>query len=816
MKRSKCFVAAALPAALAMSLGEARAQVEEIIVTARKRAESLQDVPLSVSAFTFTQIERAGIARIDDIAKLTPSLVFDQHFGAQDTRPTIRGLPASRGRPPIGVLIDGVDVSSEAISTAGGGNLLNLRLIDVERIEVVKGPQSALYGRVAFGGAINYVTRSPGDEFAARGSATVGSHGTYEAVGSVEGPAADTLGLRAYAGYSRSDGFHRDTISGDRLGGYESVQGSLAATLRPSDAFEAKAALSYGKNETEQQPYLQLSSADNSSVVIPLPANVAGRRIGNFTVPASIRGPAPGEFRANRVVRVSLNPRTLKEYPGADLETLFGRLHAKYDVGAFTIESTTAYLRADSSVFQDIDGFGAKPVQVALPAPGGIGEPLPSTFEFNTDGRTTQFSEDFRLSSLDTEGFRWKIGGLYWREKATQDNRSFAVLLTAPGASAGLNNVLANNPAITSTDETRNTKHYSVYGVIEYDVAAAFTVGVEARKYWEDFVYGFPTSQIALGPGLTPVRTAPGAPGPKGLPLSQDFFAPKFFVESRVNDDAMLYASVAKGVKPGGISTVGTFNRLSDNIYRPEKLWNYEIGAKTTFLDGRAVFNPSAFYMDYTDKQISTLVVDPTTASGFRGVVSNASGARVYGLELDTRFAVTDQFDAAFAYTFLDAKYTDFDVFTRTPASIAYAGECEIVEVGTGTQSTQCRLDLSGNRLERAPRHAASATLTYTYPLAGGLEVVGEVAGQVQSRRFFDEFNGQWFGGFVNVDVRLTLEAEAWSVTGYVDNLFDDKTIKSGFAQGDFFAFFSSPGSRSNVLLPPDPVRGGVRATYRF
>ncbi|MDX2221625.1 MAG: TonB-dependent receptor [Rhodospirillaceae bacterium] len=816
MKKPTRVFSAVTGAVLALPLSDAHAQVEEIIVTARKRAESLQEIPLAVTAFTFDQIERAGIARIDDIAKLTPSLVFDQAFSAQDTRPTIRGLPASRGRPPIGVLIDGVDVSSEAISTAGGGNLLNLRLIDVERIEVVKGPQSALYGRVAFGGAINYVTRSPGDEFAGRASASVGTHGTYEAVGSVEGPVADTLSLRAYGGYSRSDGYHRDTVSGDRLGGFESIQASMAANLQPSDVFEAKAALSYGKNESEQQAYLQISSADNSSIVVALPSNVAGRRIGNFTIPASIRAPEPGAFQPNRAVRISLNPRTLEKYPGADLETVLGRFHAEYDVGAFTIESTTAYLRADSSVFQDIDGFGARPVQVALPAPGGIGEPLPSTFEFNTDGKTTQFSEDFRLSSLDNEGLRWMVGGLYWREKATQDNRSFAVLLTAPGASAGLNNVLANNPAITSTDETRNTRHYSVYGVLEYDVTGAFTVGVEARQYWEKFVYGFPTSQIALGAGLTPVRTAAGAPGPKGLPLSQDYFAPKVFAEYRVNDDAMVYASIAKGVKPGGISTVGTFNRLSDNIYAPEKLWNYEIGAKTAFLDGRAVFNPAAFYMDYTDKQISTLVVDPTTASGFRGVVSNASGARVYGLELDTTLAVTDQFRTAFAYTYLDAKYTDFNVFTRTPASIAYAGECEIVEIGTGTQSTQCKLDLSGNRLERSPRHAASLTLTYTQPLAGDLELVGEVAAQAQSKRFFDEFNGQWFAGFSNVDVRLTLQSDAWSVTGYVDNLFDDKTIKSGFAQGDFFAFFTSPGSRSNVLLPPDPVRGGVRASYRF
>ena len=806
-----------LVSATSLGIESASAQIEEIIVTARKRAESLQEIPLAVTAFTATDIERAGIARIEDIAKLTPSLVFDQGFSAQDTRPTIRGLPATRGRPPIGVLIDGVDVSTEAVSTAGGGTLLNLRLLDVERIEVVKGPQSALYGRVAFGGAINYITKTSGPEFESKVSGTVASHGTYEIAGSASGPVAgEKLGLRGYAAYSRASGYHENTVSGKNLGGYESAQGTLTALATPSDSFRLVASVSYSENDTEQQPYVQISSADNSSVTVPLPSSVAGRRIGNFTIPASIRGPAPGEFKPNRTVRVSLNPKTQEDYPGAALDTVLGRVHAEYDFGLATIESTTAYLHANSTVFQDIDGFGAKPVAVTLPAPGGIGEPLPSTFEFFTDGWTQQVSEDFRISQLEDEGVRWMVGGLFWQEKATQDNRSYAILLTTPSASAGLNNVLANNPAITSTGESRNTEHTSLYGMLEYDVTSRFSVGIEARQYWEDFVYGFPTSQIGTGVGTTPVRTAPGAPGPKGLKLSQDYFAPKLFAEFKATDDALLYASAAKGVKPGGISTVGVFNRLADNIYSPEKLWNYELGAKTTLLDGRAIFNPAAFYMDYKDKQVSTLVVDPTAASGFRGVVSNAGGARVYGLELDTTLAVTDQLRLNAAYTHLDAKYTEFDVFTRTATSIAYAGECEIVEVGTGTQSTQCKLNLAGNKLERAPKHAVSGSIAFTQPLESGMELIAEAAVQYQSKRYFDEFNGQWFGGFANVDLRLTLESQAWSITGYVDNVFDEKTIKSGFAQGDFFAFFTSPGSRSNVLLSPEPIRGGVRASYRF
>ncbi|MGY8962404.1 MAG: TonB-dependent receptor [Rhodospirillales bacterium] len=792
--------------------------IEEIIVTARNREESLQNVPLSVTVFSSEMIERAGIARIDDIARLTPSLVFEQNFSAQDTRPIIRGLPASRGRPPIGVLIDGVDVSSEAVATAGGGNLLNLRLIDVDRIEVVKGPQSALYGRVAFGGAINYVTKRPGDEVSGSLNATAASHGTYEVVGAVEGPVVDeAMNIRLHAGYSRSDGYHENTVSDKNIGGYESAQASLTTALRLTENFTVDASVTYSKTDSEQQPYVAIGIANGTSVPLALPSNVAGKLTGNLRLPGSILAPPLGELRPNQTVNVSLNPRTLEDYPGSSLDTFFSRVHAEYDLGGAVIESTTGYLRAKSSVFQDIDGVGRKPVQVMFPLPGGIGEPLPSTFEFSTEGVTKQFSEDIKIGNINSDDkFRWLVGGLYWDEKSNQDNRSFAVLLINPTSSAGLNNVLAGNPRNTSTGESRETSHYSVYGLVEYDVSSSLTVGLEARQYWEDFVYGFPTSQIGFGLGLTPVATNPGAPGPKGLPLSQKYFAPKGYIEYQASEDVMVYGSIGKGVKPGGISTVGRFNRLEDNVFSAEQLWNYEIGAKTTWLDGRAIFNSALFYMDYTDKQVSTLVVDPTVATGFRSVIANAGAARVYGAEIDSRFALSEQFDFAFAYTFLDAKYTDFTIFTRSASNVAFSGECEVVEVGSGRSSTQCLLDLSGNNLERAPKHALSATLTYTQPITDSLELLAEASLQYQSKRYFTEYNGQWFGGFSNVDVRLGLQSEFWSITGYVDNLFDNKTIKSGFGQGDFFGFFTNRGSRAAVLNKADPIRGGIRASYRF
>jgi len=766
--------------------------------------------------FSSDQIERAGIVGFNDIARLTPSLILDRDFGGQDLRPTIRGLPATRGRPPVGILLNGVDVSSEAVGTAGGGLLLNMQQLDLERVEVVKGPQSALYGRVAFAGAVNYVTKRPGDTFEGKFNAQFASYGEYMVAGAVGGPVANGVRARISGAYSRGDGFYNNEVSGKRVGGYENFQIGAALDLDLSEAFTAQLDYIYTDSKQGQPAYYQYSLIDGSASPLALPSNVAGQRTGNLTLPATISAIPRGELLARDRVELSLNPRTGQDYPGSFVKTHFGTLALAYDFGAVQLTSRTGFVSAKTGVFQDIDGFGRAFQDVAFPAPGGVNEPLPFNFEFRVDTKTTQFSQNLQLGNLQASGFRWAVGGLYWYERVSQDNGTAATLFTNPAVSAGLNTVLAGNPSIISRDDGRKTTHWSAYGLAELDVTDKLIIGVEARYARENYVYNFTTSQLALGFGTGVTPTNPGPAGQRGVPFAENTFAPKVFAQYKATDDVMLYASAAKGVKPGGISTVGTFNNVADNGYRAETLWNYEIGVKSSLFDNRLLLNAAAFWMDYTDKQVSVLVVDTTQPAGVRGVTQNAGSARVRGLEIDTRIAITRDLSLTAAYTFLDAKYTDYTLNTRNASLIAQAGVCPIVTIGAGTQSTQCAVDLSGNRLERAPKHAASATLAYKTELKEGLSLLGEFAVQYQGERFLEDFNAQSFGEFAMADVRLTLSGDRWSVTAYVDNLFNDRTVKSAFTQGDFSGLFTSPGSRSFVLYAPDPRRGGVRFSTRW
>jgi outer membrane receptor protein involved in Fe transport len=791
-------------------------ETDTILVSARRRDESLQDVPLSVTVFDAEFIQRAGVMGFNDIARLTPSLILDRDFGGQDLRPTIRGLPATRGRPPVGILLNGVDITSEAVATAGGGLLLNMQMLDLERVEVVKGPQSALYGRSAFAGAVNYVTKRPGDSFEGKFIGQVAAYGEYMVGAAIGGPVAEGVRIRFNGNYNRGDGYYRNDVSGDRVGGYRNYQLGTAIDLDFTEKFTAQADYIYTDGQQGQPAYYQYSLIDNSASPFPLPANVAGTTNGNLTLRSSISSLPRGEMQGREKVELSLNPRTGEDYPGSYVRTHFGTLMLNYDFGGAQLTSRTGYLNARTGVFQDIDGFGRAWTNVSLPAPGGVNEPLPFNFEFRVDTKTTQFSQNIQLANLEGNGFRWAVGGLYWYENVRQDNGTLATILTAPGASAGLNTLLGNNPAFVSRDDGRKTTHWSGYALAEVDVTDKLILGFEARYATESYVYDFTTSQLILTTGLVPVSSVGGARGQRGIPYSEDTFAPKFYAQYQFNEDVMGYASAGKGIKPGGISTVGVFNSVADNGYRAETLWNYEIGLKSSLFDRRLLFNIAAFWMDYTDKQVSVLVVDPSQPSGLRGVTQNAGAGRVKGLELDTRFNFTRELSLNAAYTYLDAVYTDYTLLTRTPHIIAYANQCEITTVGTGSQSTQCFVDLSGNRIERAPRHAASATLAYNTKVSEKISVLGEFALQYQSERFFEDLNAHTFGEFIMADVRLTVSGDRWSVTAYIDNLFNDRTIKSGFTQGDFSALFSSPGSRSFVLYAPDPRRGGVRFTTRF
>jgi outer membrane receptor protein involved in Fe transport len=239
------------------------AQIEEVIVTTRKREENLQEVPIAVTALGAEQIQKLGINSLEDVVKFDPSVSFQTGYNAADVRIAIRGLSPTRGRANVAFLIDGIDITSENTIAAGSGLLANRRLLnDVERVEIIKGTQNALYGRAAFTGAISYTTKEPGDTLESNIRLDVAENGFLDVSGAIGGPVKgleDILGFRFNGVYWSDDGYYRNSISNETVGSGKGFGGALVSVWTPAEPWKIKARVEYSDDHYDPSPTVRLT-----------------------------------------------------------------------------------------------------------------------------------------------------------------------------------------------------------------------------------------------------------------------------------------------------------------------------------------------------------------------------------------------------------------------------------------------------------------------------------------------------------------------------------------------------------------------------
>jgi outer membrane receptor protein involved in Fe transport len=837
--KSSMALAAALAAALTStpSMGDPT----EIIVTTRKREENLQQVPISVSAFSEELIEKRGVQDIGDVAKLDSSVMFDQGFSAQDTRITIRGLAPTQGRQNVAILEDSIDVSSQAMQTNGGSLLINPRLFDLERIEVVKGPQNALYGRTAFAGAINYISRKPTEELETRVSTEIGSNGELQFKGGISGPImGDTL-LGAFTAASwENDGFYSNSVTGNDVGGEDGYGFTGTLLWKPTDRLSVTGRVTYSDDEYEVDPYVTI--VPTTLQTIPASA-IAGDVISeSLTSILAVAGTLPDgdELRA---ATMSSDPRTGGEYEGTKRDVLRSTLTIAYDLGSMTLTSLTHFADADSSQFLENSREGDFSTQIYA-----------SETKFHDE--TQLFSQELRLQSNDNERVNWVVGGLYWDEDTDFTDSSLNCLQLAAGPAAP---GLACGPALAAYPGTysrypdlweRDTKHWSVYALVDWAILDNLKLVTEARYSSEDVDVVGPdrvTAPRAIDtrPGLTPGQILAGL-GPTNFPnvlgpsagriaddQDDDFISPKVTLQWSPADDFMTYFSWAEATKPKGIAVVANLSGFipANSHFEDEKMQVWELGAKSTWLDGRLILNGALFFQDYTDKQLSSQVpVGNTLAT--RAI--NAGEAEVKGLELEASFRATDYLSLSGAYTYLDTEYTKFQSLDSGAGNIAAASNCTVV-APTGTPT--CLLDLSGNELEYAPKNAFVGNVAYRRPLRGDTDWFVEGDVNYQDERYQRFLNTVKFDDYTTVDFRAGIANDQWEIVAYVENAFDDDTVKTGVNSTWNAGFAALPNYVGGVvntppttpllgfttILPadiqvilPDERQFGLRVAYSF
>lgn len=909
-------------------------EVEEIVVSVRRRDENLQEVPLSVSTIGKEQLDRFGINNTQDVIKYTAGLNFDEGLGAQDTRIVIRGLSPTRGRSNVAFLVDGVDFTGEAVQTAGGGVLVNQRLLDVERVEVVKGPQSALYGRSAFAGAIQYITKRPSlEEWEGNADVQYGNGGgadQYSFSGAYGGPVTDFLGLRLNGTYFNEEGFYQNELNGQDLGGSEGYGIALTGIFDQGGIFSANWRAAYSHDEFD--PQAQTRVLANRTVDVNDSLAVQNGETDNLISTSGLGSliqpsypdcePGLGGTGADGTVQSCLgSPRTLVTgtmpdgdsldviqsdnprrgsggYDGTDVDLITGTLNLSWDFepGVFSSLSGGSYLDSEQFFDGQIDALPAGSYEsldgsyAFTLAECGFADCSPTKQELDFDNTTKLFSQELRWQSKLDGPINYTVGGLYWKERVRQDANSttispaifrqapsFTGAPPAPGTPPPIEGLPAANSVIAGVVQPngsttrRDTRSWSVYGVVEWDMTDTWKLTVEGRYVDEkldvssdtcdvaatEAFTGLDSREVELSTGETVLACAQefrgqsstgiadgtgvlaagtytkAVYGSESATFDNDFIAPKATIEWAVTDTQLFYGSIAKGVKPGGISTItaGAFFDPVQNEFDDEKLWAYELGSKSTLLDGSLLLNAAIYYQDYDDKQVGVTRFDEIIQTDV-GAIENAGAAETYGLELEATWLVSDNWTIAAAYAYTKAEYTDFEIEsssgTNVARSLAGGGDgCKTLVRSEGAGNPpdgfgeSCIIDLSDNDVEDVPEHSLVGNVRYDAPLNNELDWYSSASFIYNDERYIDEWNIKKLDSYWTMDFRAGLIADQWELIAFVDNVFDDDTVKSAVDFGAIVdstrqGFFPPSPPDGVVVSLPDPRVAGVRASYRF
>lgn len=777
---------------------------ELLFVTARKRVESLQEVPLSITAISGEEFQQRGINDLRDLSKLVPSVTFDRSVAQGDFRPAIRGLQAERGRTSVGVLIDGVDITSENLQQPGGGFLANPANLDIARVEVVKGPQAALYGRSAFGGAINYILTRPSlTDFEASVSGEATEQSEFRGRAGISIPAIeDKLGLRLFGYFYDERGNFRNQKSGDFVGGSNGFGASASFLAEPSETVSFFGVVSYDDDSFDPQAaFLQTGTTvvnltENQQAVVGSPTRTI------FTGKLT-----PGEIFYD----VDPRSRDFSDYPGADSEKLRVALTSEFDFGGMSLTSLSSYVRSEYSAYQDNDfvtvGFDETRT-------GAIQE----TERANV---INQFSQELRLQSTNDSKLQWTVGGLYWNEGVDQIESNDTGLALGPLTETDYRAFFNEVNMLPFRDFNRDTEHFSFFAFAEYAITDEFSVSIEGRYVNEtiDYFLNQPdfTFFYTITPGEEPGDLTLGALASvdevDSARVKEDYFIPKLTLSYQFNEGVNLYASVGTGVKPGGFNTGGVVRFDDTAIYDREELTAYEIGAKTSWLDGRLQVNSAAFLQKYKDQQVNSQVFNEELQQ-LGGVIENAGRSTIWGLEFDIRAQPTEELTLSLGYTYLNAEFDEFTVLSNSASRIAELPDCNLIVFDDGTEGgrSTCELDRSGLSPADLPKHRLVARGIYRDKLTEAIDWFVDGTLTYNSEEFFDTSNVGIQDSATLIDVILGIEGDGYRAAFFVENLTDNNNI----TDANLYINFSTGFTPSAFGYLPQPRTFGIRASFNY
>lgn len=714
------------------SATSAAAEEGSIVVTARRREETLKDVPLAITAISGAQLKSAGVASLRDVANLTPGMIVTDGGAQFYSTPTIRGQ--AQLNTQNGAAENNVSVFVNGVYMANAG-AINLSLLNVDRIEVVKGPVSSLYGRSAFAGAINYVTKAPSEQLTANINVTGGTYGRASVDGSISGALTDTLRATIGGVYDTFDGTWKDQTNGNRAGGFEKkdVFGSLQ--FEPSAATKLTINGYYGKDRFDPpaQSHLTNNCAFNGSAVATQYC---------------------GAIPEGTVVYV---PNAAKSgSAGNDREVTHIDATLSQDLGSgYKASLIAGFNNQKARQFLEINNRNNGLTYNLVPGPGTV-----SLNEYyGDDNRTKDYSGELRISSPQYENIRFSLGAFYYHSDGHQTTN---ISLNQDQLPAGqlTDSFLANFwltpggiPSSLRNDANTRGNQYSGFaeGEIKFNDQLSFA---QEGRYTSESKYILVNSSAI-----------PGASGFVPHTKTFKYWNTRSTLRYKPTSSLMFYISAANGTKSGGFNGRATVEQ--DVAYAPEKNWTYEAGVKGDLFDRRVSYQAAVYRIDAKDLQILGPNHDPNNPGQ---VVANYGGSRNTGFEIEAQTRLSQILNLNLGLAYTNPKFTagSFDA--------QYAGICALMASCAPNLTTlngQSVINLQGNRLPRQSKLQITAGLNLAAPLTEKVDLIGRVDYSYQSKQFFETANFSSWGPTHMVNLSAGIKTNGVTATVWTKNLLN-------------------------------------------
>ena len=809
--------------------------LEEIVVTARKREESLQDVPLAVTAITAEDIVNRQVTSIDDVAKFAPGLVFAKTFGRATERPVVRGLASvlagtnASVETGVSYFVDGVYYQ---------GDIGSLDMNDVERVEVIRGPQSALYGRNTYSGAINFVTRRPSDQL------TGGMNGTFDKderqlSGRLSGRLSESLAGGLNFRYYDFEGQWKNELTGKTVGDENTVSFGGSLLFTPTEDLEVSLRLQHNRDDDGTRPlffqsgelnncypgtrsfasYIRTGSSNTNQwycgevKALPIYLNDAP-----VTQPVTPLPGIPANFQS-ATGNVYGDLRQGAVFSGVKRDLDVAMLRMRWDIGG------SGYSLVASGGVRDEDRLtGADSDHSAVNIIGAnINGQQPQASGSSSDRDVFKdWSAELKIESPREARFRWLLG-VYRFE---WERKGYRLDFVSPQGQ--------DNP-----QQIFEISNKAVFGSIEVDVTERLSASLEIRRADE--------TKRQIDFGATATSTSSGRPNVQEGPTfviydsrtrgndSWKSTTPRVTVDYKVNDDVTLFANYSKGYKPGGFngSTAIVANRPTDESFKQEESLNYELGMKSTWMDRRVLLNVSVFKMKVDDMQLTTPVNNPVSGA-ITSLSTNQGDGEIKGIELESRFAATEELTLGFNYALADTRFTsgcdDFQFNITSGGGILNPTN---PSDPTRNLNGKGSCSIAGHPFPLAAKHTAAATADFARPVFGGdyrLYVNTDLS--YSSKRNVQVHNTAYTGAATLLGARIGLETDRWKAGLYARNLLNEDSAV-GATRWLHTYMIGIPGVTLKPGLPPTSVasyslpRGifgtlrrerqvGLEANYKF